>query len=323
MKSPRKHSWQFYRLKINRTGIMWKKLTGILSGVSHDNKRTKKLKYYLKVIFIAVVLAVVLKMFFVEAFKVPTSSMENTLLIGDYIIVNKLVFGIRTPDRIPLTSVILPSYKLIPFFSPVRRDVVVFYYPYKKVDLKEENNLIYVKRVIGIPGDTVKIVNKVVYVNGESFEESQNVKFNSSRIRIPGNGNERIYPRGKDWNEDFYGPLIVPKEGMKVKLTFENVGEWRELIEKETGDNSVIVEEAGIKINNTRTDNYVFEQNYYFVMGDNRDNSMDSRFWGLVPENLIIGRAEFIYLSVESGSAYEEPGFFPSFRFDRMPSVIK
>jgi len=262
-------------------------------------------------------------MFFVEAFKVPTSSMENTLLIGDYIIVNKLVFGIRTPDRIPLTSVILPSYKLIPFFSPVRRDVVVFYYPYKKVDLKEENNLIYVKRVIGIPGDTVKIVNKVVYVNGESFEESQNVKFNSSRIRIPGNGNERIYPRGKDWNEDFYGPLIVPKEGMKVKLTFENVGEWRELIEKETGDNSVIVEEAGIKINNTRTDNYVFEQNYYFVMGDNRDNSMDSRFWGLVPENLIIGRAEFIYLSVESGSAYEEPGFFPSFRFDRMPSVIK
>jgi len=304
--------------------MMWSKLTGKLSDTPGAKNRLRRIKYYAKILVIAVTLAVLLKLFILEAFKVPTSSMEKTLLVGDYILVNKFVYGIRTPDRIPLTTVILPSYKLISFFTPERQEVIVFYYPHKNVELKEEDNLIYVKRVIGIPGDTVKIDNKTVYVNGESIAESPNVNFHSSRIRIPNQGNDRIYPRGKDWNEDFYGPLLIPKKGMKVKLTFESIGEWRELIEKEAGEKSVKVEQDGIRINGVKKEFYTFKENYYFVLGDNRDNSMDSRFWGLVPESLIIGRAEYIYLSVESGHNQESSdSFFPSIRFGRIATSIK
>ncbi|MHC1737970.1 MAG: signal peptidase I [Ignavibacteriaceae bacterium] len=304
--------------------MMWSKLTGNMSGISGEKSRFRRVKYYLKIIAVALTLAVLLKLLILEAFKVPTSSMENTLLAGDYILVNKLVYGIRTPDRIPLTTVIIPSYKLISFFTPERQEVIVFYYPYKNAELKEEDNLIYVKRVIGIPGDTVKIVNKTVYVNGESIAESPNVNFHSSRIRIPDQGNDRIYPRGKNWNEDFYGPLVIPRKGMRVKLTFENIGEWKELIEKEAGDTGIRVEKEGILINGVKKEFYTFNENYYFVLGDNRDNSMDSRFWGLVPESLIIGRAEFVYLSVESGHSNETgDGFFPSIRFDRIATSIK
>lgn len=295
-----------------------------MSGISGEQSRFSRVKYYLKIIAVALTLAILLKLLILEAFKVPTSSMEGTLLAGDYILVNKLVYGIRTPDRIPLTTVILPSYKLISFFTPERQEVIVFYYPYKNAELKEEDNLIYVKRVIGIPGDTVKIVNKTVYINGESIAESPNVNFHSSRIRIPDQGNDRIYPRGKNWNEDFYGPLLTPRKGMKVKLTFENIGEWKELIEKEAGENSISVEQDGIRIGGVKKEYYTFNENYYFVLGDNRDNSMDSRFWGLVPESLIIGRAEFVYLSVESGHGNEtSDGFFPAIRFNRIATSIK
>lgn len=248
--------------------------------------------------------------------------MENTLFSGDYIIVNKIVYGLRTPDRIPLTGITIPSKKIISFFKPKRQEVVVFYYPLKDI-YKTDENVIYVKRIIGEPGDTVEIRNKVVYINNESIVENEGVNSNSTRIKIPNQPNEKIYPQGKMWNEDFYGPLVVPKENMTVYLNKKNIYEWAQVIEKETGEGSVIPEADGVKINGQFVTSYTFKNNYYFMLGDNREDSMDSRFWGFVPEDFIIGRASIIYWSVENEIVVDSSkGFFPKIRFNRVLNFI-
>jgi len=182
-----------------------------------------KLWEWTKSILIALILALFIRAFIVQAYKIPSGSMVPTLLIGDYLLVNKLAYGIKNP----LKNDFLYFRRL-----PKRQEIVVFTYPLNK-------KLDFIKRVIGLPGDTIQIINKKVYVNGKLLKEPY-VKFTDSEI-YP----KEISPR------DNYGPVKVPPK-------------------------------------------------HIFVMGDNRDQSYDSRFWGFVPIKYLKGKALIIYFSWDS-----------------------
>jgi len=182
-----------------------------------------KLWEWTKSILIALILALFIRAFIVQAYKIPSGSMVPTLLIGDYLLVNKLAYGIRNP----LKNDFLYFRRL-----PKRQEIVVFTYPLNK-------KLDFIKRVIGLPGDTIQIINKKVYVNGKLLKEPY-VRFTDPEI-YP----KEISPR------DNYGPVKVPPK-------------------------------------------------HIFVMGDNRDQSYDSRFWGFVPIKYLKGKALIIYFSWDS-----------------------
>jgi signal peptidase I len=185
------------------------------------------IREYFESIVIAVILALFVRTWVVQAFKIPTGSMENNLLIGDHLLVNKFVFG-PTMGRI--------ERALLPIREIHRGDVVVFKYP-------DEPDRDFIKRVIGLPGETIEMKAKKIYINGTPLDEP-------------------------------YVHFLEP------------VGEAQEIIShdlRETYSATTI------------------PQGFYFVMGDNRDNSQDSRYWGFLPRSYIKGRALMIYWSYESG----------------------
>jgi len=220
------------------------------------------LREYFESIVIAVILALFIRTFVVQAFKIPTGSMEENLLIGDHLLVNKFVFG---PSASAVERAVLPMASL------KRGEVVVFKYP-------EEPDRDFIKRVIGLPGETVELREKKVYINGTPLNEPY-VHF----LAPPRSGTEFNEVTSFDVRER-YGPVTVPP-------------------------------------------------NQYFVMGDNRDNSQDSRYWGFLPRDLVKGKALVIYWSYEAGREdYQEEGagatargfisvfahFFTRTRWDRM-----
>jgi signal peptidase I len=183
---------------------------------------------YFESLVIAVILALFVRTWVFQAFKIPTGSMERNLLVGDHLIVNKMVFA---PSATGLERAIMPS-------RPIRRgDVIVFKYP-------KEPERDFVKRVIGLPGDRLELHRKVVSINGEPLKEDY-----IQLLEPPALGS----PRTDDLREE-YGPVTVPP-------------------------------------------------GQYFMMGDNRDNSEDSRYWGFMPESYVKGQALFIYYSVASGDS--------------------
>jgi signal peptidase I len=203
-----------------------------------------------------VVIAVFVITFIVQAFQIPSSSMENTLLIGDYLLVNKLTYG---------------GGSVADYFMPYRRvrrgDIVVFHYPVNPAQH-------FVKRVIGVPGDRVRLVNKQVLVNGVALKEPY------AHFMRPSN----------DLFRDSFPRLDVAAAG--------ETPEWWLQLRKLVEDGQLIVPEG-----------------HYFVMGDNRDDSYDSRYWGFVPRANIIGRPLLIYWSVQ-GAEGEMTG--PSSLGDRL-----
>ncbi len=206
------------------------------------------LREYFESIVIAVILALFVRTWVVQAFKIPTGSMENNLLIGDHLLVNKFIFG---PTPLAIGRAVLPVR------APRRGDIIVFKYP-------DEPERDFIKRVIGLPGETVELRNKKVYINGQPIDEPY-VHF--------------LSPPSSDYQEvtsfdvrERYGPVSVP-------------------------------------------------QDQYFVMGDNRDNSQDSRYWGFLPRGYIKGRAALIYWSYESGREdYIDEGWAATIK--RLASVV-
>jgi signal peptidase I len=188
-----------------------------------------------------VVIAVFVITFVVQAFQIPSESMENTLLVGDYLLVNKLCYGGRGLGE-----------HLMPYQRIARGDIVVFHYP---VDPQQH----FVKRVIGVPGDRLRLVNKQVWINGTPLKEPY-VRF--------------LEPPNNLFRDNFPRLDSIPAIGLEGKWWLE----MRKLVE----DGQLIIP-AG----------------HYFVMGDNRDDSQDSRYWGFVPRENIIGRPLLIYWSVE------------------------
>src|SRR5713226_607303 len=201
---------------------------------------------YFESIVIAVILALFIRTFVVQAFKIPTGSMEQNLLVGDHLLVNKFVFG---PTATPLERTVLPMKDI------QRKDVIVFKFP-------EDPERDFIKRVIGLPGETVGLKNKRVFINGRQLDEPY-VYFLEDPPPIPqemGQSGELQTISGDPRVQ--YGPVTVPP-------------------------------------------------GHYFVMGDNRDNSQDSRYWGFLPRENIKGKALVIYWSYDTGSD-EQGGALPA-----------
>lgn len=283
------------------------------------SKKSIKLKSYLLLLVITFVLALFIRGFFLEAYKIPTGSMENTLLPGDFILVNKTAYAISTPRSIPIFNIKLPTARLISFNRPKRNDIIVFKFPGNKNELRSVNGENYVKRIVGEPGDLLQIIDKKIYINGRRVPNPPNALIDFRDIRMEGIAGKGIFPPGKNWNKDNYGPVLIPYKGLTIDLNPKNIREWEIIIDRELGKKTISVEGTVITINDKPVRSYKFKKNYYFVLGDNRDNSLDSRYWGFVPDDMIIGEAFLIYWSIDINKSVKNIGdFFKSIRTERL-----
>ncbi|MCO5248024.1 MAG: signal peptidase I [Chitinophagales bacterium] len=340
-------------------------------------------------IFFALVAATVIRTFNIEAYKIPSQSMEGTLLAGDYLFVSKMHYGARipmTPIAFPLGHQTFPMtdikcyldkpqlpYKRLPGFQKVKRgDAVVFNYPAedgRPIDKKTN----YIKRCIGLPGETIQIDEGNVSIDGHEIarpghlqhqyiieldqrglnpealkkigvldneiyqiasdayvmflEEGQakcmadfpGVKAIEKYIHTPEFSQNRqgIFPSDEyhNWTVDFFGPLLIPKRGLKISLDETNIALYRRAIEVYE-NNQLTVSGGEIFINGQVADSYTFKQDYYFMMGDNRHNSEDSRFWGFVPEDHIVGKAWIVGMCTQPGVGFRSDRFMKPVQSD-------
>ena len=183
-------------------------------------KTTKeKTKDFFESLIFAGIAAFFIITFVIQNTRIPTGSMEDTILVGDFVLVNKFIYGSSSPKYIPFTQIEIPHFFLPAIRDPKPKDIVVFEYPGGRDELKaDELGVNYVKRCIGTPGDTVQIIDKVVYVNGKRFWIPSHVKYLQPYPRPRDMIEPRIFPKGMPWNEDNYGPLVVPWKGYKIPL---------------------------------------------------------------------------------------------------------
>ena len=387
-----------------------------------NGKQTKFVEWVDAIIF-AVIAASFIRMFFIEAYTIPTSSMEKSMLVGDYLFVSKTAYGPKTPNTplsFPFVHNTLPivktksyvewwkqPYKRLKGFTEIKNDdVVVFHFPEgdtvalgipnqsyyqlvrsytrnrvwsdernfgqvvaRPVD-KREN---YIKRCVAIPGDEIKIEKSQLFVNGkpqqqfagmqhdymvttngtsinpkaldklhisnadrntysgtqyffplteemaEKLKGFANVTSVEKMVEEPGVWDKNIFPAHANykWNVDNFGPITIPKKGETINLTTENLPLYIRIIDVYE-NNDLEVNGDEIKINGEVASSYTFKMDYYWMMGDNRHNSADSRYWGFVPEDHVVGKAKFIWLSLDKDKS------FPSnIRVKRMFSKVK
>jgi signal peptidase I len=376
----------------------WKK-----KEASQPKKKKSFIREWVDAAVFAIVAASIIRIFLVEAYTIPTGSMEGSLLVNDYLFVSKVSYGARTPMTplaVPLVHNTLPffncksytelvqwGYHRLPGFGHIERnDVVVFNFPAgdtvalevqqdqdyysllrnynndrafvknnftvlsRPVDKKEN----YIKRCVGIPGDTIEVRGGYLYVgnklskqyphskmtytiatNGQvsldEFVEEQDMnpeELNydpNSKMYIANLSNDQVaaikkmngviaiapfvldkndtrdnaFPNDTanfKWNRDFYGPFIVPKAGQQVTLSLQNIALYQRIIANYE-HNSLDIKDGKIFINGKEATTYTFQMNYYWMMGDNRHNSADSRYFGFVPDDHIVGKAWFVWLS--------------------------
>jgi signal peptidase I len=255
-----------------------------------------KLLAFAKELLTVFFFVLIINSFVVAAFEVPTSSMEDTVKVGDRLLVNKFLYGGTTPYTIPLTSIRIPHFRL-PGFRNVRRgDVIVFDWPGQRDQVeKQQPQMFYLKRCVALPGDTIRIDQRKVYINNQLQLAPSFGKYLRFEPIPAGYANPDIFPRTSDFNQDNYGPIVVPKKGMKLSLSPESFPAWDVFIRRE--GHSAAVEDGRILIDGKPATGYVVERDYAFAMGDNRDNSLDSRFWGFVPIEDIIGTPMIVFWS--------------------------
>lgn len=302
-----------------------KKFVGIKTEEELKKVRTpkEKAKNFVETLLFAFIGAMLIKTFLIESSRIPTGSMESTILVGDFVLVNKVIYGSSTPRNIPFTNIALPFWTLPSIREPERKDVVVFEYPGDRDELKDQEIMSYVKRLVGLPGDTVEIRNKVVFVNGKEFWRPPHIQYLSYYPTPAGAADPDIFPVGMPWNKDNYGPLYIPKKGDVIKLSTDVVVQWRTLIDREFEREVVSVSSGKVLIDGNPVDSYTIQKDYYFMLGDNRDNSLDSRFWGFVPRDKVVGQALIIYWSWDPSIPFSDIfSLLGSVRLDRIAKLI-
>lgn len=361
------------------------------SKTSKANNRTKvrksKSREWVDAILFAVIAATLIRWLFLEAYTIPTGSMERSLLVGDFLFVSKMHYGARTPKtplQLPLTHqkipgtelssyldwIQLPQYRIPGFQDVERNDVVVFNVPEElqhPIDLRTN----YIKRCVGIPGDVLEIRDQQVYANDEPLGNPENMQYRYL-LRAESVPNDRFFmkynlyeaqrhPQGLivsltsemaaeieqlpfineveplkteagikepgvlpqtseelSWNLDNFGPLTIPAEGMHIALNEENIAKYYLTIKNHEGHEQVELKDGVVLIDGQPQRDYTFTQDYYFMMGDNRHDSYDSRYWGFVPESHIVGKALFIWMSIDY---YQS--FLDKIRWNRLFDVIE
>jgi len=264
----------------------------------------------------------VINSFVMASFEVPTGSMENTVKAGDFLFVNKFIYGGSTPYAIPRTSVRIPHFRLPGFRAIERGDVIVFDWPGNRDQAGKPEQAYYLKRCIGLPGDIVRIDQRTVYVNGRKQELPPHGKYLRSEPISAGLPNPNIFPIDSEFNEDNYGPLTVPGKGSVLSLTAGNFHAWEVFIRREGHSASLINDQ--VLIDGRPATRYVVERDYLFAMGDNRDDSLDSRFWGFVPVQDVIGTPMVVYWSWDPQIPFSHPvDKLLSIRIGRIGTIIR
>jgi len=280
-------------------------------------------KKFLKSLFFAFIASLIIKAFIIDAYLIPSASMENTLLIGDYLLINKTAYSISTPHAIPLLNIWVTSYPIINFKKPERGDVIVFKFPGMPNELNPVEESSYIKRVVGLPGDTVNIINGKVFVNRIEIPFPENAIIPDTKKEKFSAQDSRIFPNNKGWDNDNFGPLVVPYKDETIPIEHSSIDFWGPLINREYDSKTVSIEGSVIHVNKMPIRNYLIKKDYYFVLGDNRENSMDSRYWGFVPEDYIIGKAFVIYWSWDQFTKVNNTvDFFKPLRLNRIFKII-
>lgn len=246
--------------------------------------------------------------------------MKNTLVDGDFVIVSKVAYKLSTPSEIPFTGIKLSQSDILSFSKPSRGDVVVFRLPSEILNQESEYSSHLVKRIIGVPGDTLKITDKEIFINNRKFKPPKEASIDFINITKSGIADERIYPSRRKWNTDNYGPIKVPAVGDTISINPKTIEDWKLIINYEQGIGSLSEEGTVINLHQKPIREYVIKQDYYFLLGDNRDDSIDSRFFGFIPEDAILGKVKFIYWSLRQGPTSSFPG---NIRFDRIFKSIE
>jgi signal peptidase I len=259
---------------------------------------------WVEALLFALVIAFVLRSFVVEAYRIPSSSMENTLLVGDFLLVNKFLYG----AQLPFTDARLPALKAV-----AQGDVVVFKFP-------RDKETTFIKRCVAVAGQTIEIKNKVVFVDDVEQAFPIEAKF-SDTFEPNGKSDRAIFPSFSTFNRDNYGKVRVPKQGDVITLDEQSFHLYKFLLEDEGHSASLMG--GTVYVDGKPTATYQVKENYYFMLGDNRDNSHDSRYWGFVPESHIIGSALLIYWSwnpdVQLSNVFEK---FRTVRWERIGRII-
>jgi signal peptidase I len=252
-------------------------------------------KGFIRDLVYAAVTVLIINSFLLASFEVPTGSMEDTVKIGDRLFVNKFIYGGVTPYAIPLTSIRIPHFR-VPGIRSVRQgDVIVFDWPGNRDQVAKPPQMWYLKRCIALPGDTIRIDQRVVYVNEKQMQNPEHVKYLDPAPLPADYWNPHMFPKGSSFNKDNYGPITVPKKGMALNLSAQSFPAWEVFIQRE-GHAAELVGDK-ILIDGRETSSYTVARDYLFAMGDNRDNSLDSRFWGFVPVEDVIGKPMLVYWS--------------------------
>lgn len=372
-----------------------KKPRGLSFKTDKHRKQKAIFREWLSAALLAIVAATLIRTFIVQLYIIPTPSMERTLLVGDCVMVSKLAYGVRmpiTPLTMPLTHNTMPiigtrSYldwiqlPYMRFFAGQgiqRNDVVVFNYPIeydRPIDKREH----YIKRCVALPGDSLLIIDRRLFVNGIAAPNPEGIQFDYlvhtdgrpipsptlrelgieaqkgdmfneentvvlpmdlntlSRLRQLPNVRrvdtilhkrgtvlpfeQPVFPKETHlfpWNVDNYGSIYIPKKGKTISINTKNILLYKQIIENYE-HNTLRIEADKIFINDQEANRYTFQLNYYFMVGDNRHDSLDSRYWGFVPEDHIVGKAKSVWFSIAEGDA----PFWQRIRWNRIGNRIK
>lgn len=250
---------------------------------------------------------ILLRVFVFSSFKIPTDSMQPTIIPGDYVIVNKMAYGARLFDLFDAIDGKDVKIRRAPGYTNVKNnDVVVFHIPYSrsKDKIEMEMSKYFIKRCIGIPGDTLQIINGIYVINSDITKHYGNISAErmlskTTKEALP-EGVYRTFPwdDALDWNIKDFGPLYIPAKGDRMELNRSNALLYKKIIEWEKGY-SLQFERDTLWENGTYLPAYTFTHNYYFMGGDKVANSQDSRYWGLLPDELIVGKAWLIWKSID------------------------